>query len=88
VRYEAELYGAGAHELIERLHAVPEDVGSVMLIGHNPGFEDLVLALAGPAALQDKFPTAALATLAVPAWSEVAPGSGELLDLVRPRELA
>jgi phosphohistidine phosphatase len=59
-----------------------------MLIGHNPGLEDLVLALAGPGAVGEKFPTAALATLAVPAWSEIEPGAGELLDLVRPRELA
>ena len=57
---EDALYGAGASALLARLHEVPDEVASVMLIGHNPGMRQLAVDLAG---LDDKFPTAALATL-------------------------
>ena len=48
VRYEPGLYGAGAGELLERLHGVAGDIGAVMLIGHNPAIEQLAHALARP----------------------------------------
>jgi phosphohistidine phosphatase len=87
---EDELYGATAGSWIERLNRVPEETESVMVIGHNPALQMLVLALAGPDdAVRDKFPTGALATLAfdVP-WSELQPGSATLTALVRPKDLA
>src|SRR2546423_8442596 len=93
VRVERELYGAGADALLERLHAVPDAVASVMLIGHNPGLEDLVLSLARPADKRDeieaKFPTAALATLAFDGehWADLCPDAADLVAYVRPRDL-
>jgi phosphohistidine phosphatase len=92
VRIEDELYGASGAELLGRLREVPDEVESVMLIGHNPGIEDLALGLAaGGARLEDmkrKFPTAALATLKVPDnWKELAPGSAELVAFVTPKGL-
>jgi phosphohistidine phosphatase len=92
VRMEEELYRASANGLLSRLQEVPDDVASVMLIGHNPAIEDLALALAaGGARLDDmesKFPTGALATLDVPdSWRELAPDSAELVGFVTPKEL-
>jgi phosphohistidine phosphatase len=88
---EPELYGAGAGALLARLHEVPAAVASVMLIGHNPGLQQLALLLARPGPglreLEAKFPTAALATLAVPGWSTLDRGTAELIDFVRPRDL-
>src|ERR687891_2619567 len=73
VRFERELYGASAGALLDRLHGVPEEVGSVMLIGHNPALQLLALDLARPTPglreLEAKFPTAGLATLAFPGAS-------------------
>lgn len=45
------LYLAPAPKMIEALQAVPETVRSVLLIGHNPGMQDLALMLAGGPAL-------------------------------------
>jgi phosphohistidine phosphatase len=87
------LYAASEAELFARLEALPEAVGSVMLIGHNPGLEELALALAsdgpGLARLRGKYPTAALATIDLPAtrWSEVRRGTGELVGYVQPADL-
>jgi phosphohistidine phosphatase len=41
VRVERELYGASARELLARLRRLPDDVGSVLVIGHNPGMHEL-----------------------------------------------
>jgi phosphohistidine phosphatase len=90
---EPELYGAGAGALLARLHEVPPAVASVMLIGHNPGMQQLALLLAHPGPelreLEAKFPTAALATLAFPGpdWRTLDRGTAELIGFVRPRDL-
>jgi phosphohistidine phosphatase len=92
---EPELYGADAGGLIERLRRVPDDVPSVMLIGHNPAVQVLVLRLATRAGdrsevaeVQSKFPTGALATLEIDcAWSELRPGCARLSSFVRPKHL-
>jgi phosphohistidine phosphatase len=89
---EPGLYSATTHELLARLRHVPEDVESVMVIGHNPTMQTLVLSLASGRELSDvqaKFPTGALATLTFEScWSELSPGCARLTAFVRPKELA
>ena len=93
VELEAALYAAWAETLLERLRAVPDERRSVMLIGHNPGLEDLALMLAsaGPERdrVEEKFPTAALATLRTPtaSWKELSPGGAVLAAYVVPKQL-
>ncbi len=95
---ESSFYTATCSEIIERLHKVPEEYASVMVVGHNPAMQTLVLRLASArngapdgsnlADVQRKFPTGALATLSFEcAWSELGPGRAELTALVRPRDL-
>jgi phosphohistidine phosphatase len=93
VQIRSELYAASAADLLEVLREVPDGVESVMLIGHNPGIQDLALSLArsGPeiARVSSKFPTAALATLELRGnWRELGPGSARLVSLVKPKELS
>jgi phosphohistidine phosphatase len=93
VSIEDGLYGASSGGLLERLREVPEDLESVMLVGHQPAIQELALDLAGDGAelarVRAKFPTAALATLLFAGeWSELAPGSAELVAYVKPKELA
>jgi phosphohistidine phosphatase len=95
ISLEKQLYLASESELLERLQALPEDVGIVLLIGHNEGIGELAAALAGHGPrdvlehLRDKYPTGALATLRLPQgpWTDLAPGKCELLAFVRPRDL-
>jgi phosphohistidine phosphatase len=91
VQLEDQLYGASSETLLHRLRAVPDEIGSVLLIGHNPGLQELALELARNGRereqLEAKFPTAALATLVVPSWSGLNPGSADLLAFVRPKQL-
>ena len=92
VEVEPRLYAASESELLDRLREVNDDVESVMLIGHNPGIEELALALAGSGedldAVARKFPTAALATLEFDGpWSDLGPGDAELTAFVKPKQL-
>jgi phosphohistidine phosphatase len=93
-RVEAELYAASSDQLLERIRAVPAMVASLMLIGHNPGLQQLALALAASGAelerLRTKFPTAALATLTLAdtPWSQVAEADAVLATYVTPKQLS
>jgi phosphohistidine phosphatase len=89
VKVEDDLYGAGSASLLARLKAVPATVGTVLLIGHNPGMEDLARLLDRDGlASVEKFPTAALAVLRfdIGAWSELNPGTGHLATFFTPRD--
>lgn len=96
VSFEAELYEAAKHDLLERLRRLDEHLCSVLLIGHNPGLERLALALstghgeAGPLArLAEKFPTGTLAVLDtdIGAWAALQEGTCRLTGFVRPADL-
>lgn len=94
VEVSAELYEAGAASLLHRLNLLPETVGSVLIIGHNPAIEGLAIGLtsAGSAAAIDrmktKYPTGALATLVIDAaWADLAWESATLEGFVVPKEL-
>jgi phosphohistidine phosphatase len=92
VGVERDLYLASAVDLLDRMRLVPAEVGSVLLIGHNPAIQELALMLARPAAevdpIRQKFPTAALATLIFDSpWEQLSPGRAELTGFVKPRDL-
>jgi len=64
----------------------------VMLVGHNPGLEQLLLHLAGETVTRPAdgklLTTTALAWLAMPGdWHDLPRGSATLLSLTRPRDL-
>src|SRR4029450_3659362 len=88
---ERELHGAGGAELLDRLRQVSNRASSAMLIGHNPGIQDLALALAAGApalaGLREKFPTGALATVELDGerWLDI--DNGTVPALVTPRSL-
>ena len=93
-----ELYLADPEQLLAILRAVPETTRSVMLVGHNPGLQELTLLLIGPEALQpanpdmrrlmDSFPTAGLVEFAIAGpWSTLGKGGARLQRFLDPREL-
>jgi len=94
-RWEKTLYLATPDELLDVIHAAPAEAESILLVGHNPGFEQLVLRLVPRDAdgargeVETKYPTASLAemTFAVDRWDDVADGGGRLVRFVRPRDL-
>ena len=89
---ENELYTASSADLLARIRRVPDVVTSAMLIGHNPGLQELALALSSAGdeleRLKAKFPTAGLATLAFPKpLSRLEPADATLVAYVVPKQL-
>ena len=86
---DPRLYLASPSGVLAVLRTVPEThAGSVMIVGHNPGLEDLVAQLTGE---QQDFPTAALAHIGLPIdrWRDLKGSTrGRLLRLWRPKEIA
>jgi phosphohistidine phosphatase len=95
VRFEKRLYGAGEDELLDLVRGLDDAAETVLVIGHNPGMQELALRLAaaasGPDAehLRERFPTAALAVYeSEGGWAALADGRGRLRSYVTPRDRA
>lgn len=90
IHWEAGIYEAAPGTLLKLLATCPAEARRVLLVGHNPGLDQLLLYLCPAAPLNSAgklLTTAALARVALPDdWQVLDPGCGELLDLVRPRE--
>ena len=96
VEWVDRVYLASPATLMDILHGLDDRLEDVMLCGHNPGLEDLLLDLAGRdkgnpllGEVAEKFPTAAFAVLEldIDRWADLAPGCGRLVHLARPRDL-
>jgi phosphohistidine phosphatase len=95
VVFPPALYLASVRTLLTRLRRLPPRVRSVLVIGHDPGLDQLVQTLAEdgrPKALRrfaQGFKTGALAELRVPdeGWSALGPGGAFLVRFTRPKDL-
>src|SRR2546421_2803791 len=45
MRYDTRIYEAGAARLVEVVREIAEPAASAMLVGHNPGMEELITLL-------------------------------------------
>jgi phosphohistidine phosphatase len=92
VRWEPRIYGAEVPDLLDVLGEIPRSAKRVMLVGHNPGLEDLVLRLGGDSVKIPEdgklLPTATVARLRMPTdWGKLRPGAAKLVSITRPKEL-
>jgi len=86
VEYDEAIYGASSAELVTLVNRLPDSCSCAMMVGHNPGFEDLVGRLSGS---HERMPTAALACLEFPVekWADVGEQEGKLVWVLTPKEL-
>lgn len=92
---EHDLYEASAGDILRVVRTANDGAETVLVIGHNPGLEDLARALAGDGGKSDmrrlhkKFPTGAAAVIdfATAKWAEIEPGAGRLRVFQRPKDL-
>jgi phosphohistidine phosphatase len=93
ILFEDGLYLATTRQLMVRLKQIPAGVKSAMVIGHNPGFQELASILSDvatgplPTRIAAGFPTGALAgyDIAVP-WSALDRRRAHLVTFVTPKE--
>jgi len=84
--YDERIYEASPHSLRQVVAGVDDEFDNVMLVGHNPGFEGFVTLLTGD---HESMPTATLAVIELDSsnWADIAPGSGKLAEIIRPKDV-
>ncbi len=92
MRSEPRIYEASPDLLLSVIKGTEPEVGTLLMVGHNPGFEELLRLLVRHEdryGAMKKYPTAGLAVVDVPAhaWHELSPRSGRLLRFVTPSTL-
>lgn len=96
VEWDRRIYLASSATLMDLLREIEGEPASILMIGHNPGLEDLIFDLVpddGSSPLRDvveqKFPTAAFAVLEldIERWADADERCARLVALTRPRDL-
>jgi phosphohistidine phosphatase len=92
IKQEPQIYEAGVGSLLEVLGRCPKKARRVLIVGHNPGFENLVAYLGGEGVSTPPdgklMPTAALARLQMPdSWKTLSAGCARLITIQRAKAL-
>lgn len=99
VEYRENLYLAEPAKILAAVRGCRAQISNLMVVGHNPGLEATAALLAREPvrrkerarheALEEKFPTCALAILDfdVGRWRDVMQAEGKLVDFIRPKDL-
>ncbi len=85
ILFDERIYEASAMSLLEVVSGIADEYTSAMIVGHNPGFENLVRVLTGKI---EPMPTAALAVidLEINSWKEINAETGDLRKFILPKE--
>jgi phosphohistidine phosphatase len=93
-RFEGPLYGASDRGILAVIHETGGDAETILVLGHNPGMQDLAVDLTGAdpgeeaSRLRERFPTGALAVFETDeAWRDLAARHARLASFVVPRDL-
>jgi phosphohistidine phosphatase len=86
VRFDQRIYEASAVRLLEVVSQFDDEKKCILLVGHNPGLEDLLTLLTNNI---QHMPTGGLAVLSLnfKKWEKIVSGKVELRDFVKPKEL-
>lgn len=86
ISFDDSVYGASSSELMKIIRSLPIESACTLMVGHNPGFEDVVDRLTGE---HQRMPTAALACIEfdLDQWNNVENGRGRLVWLLTPKQL-
>lgn len=84
--FDESVYAASSAELIKVVRNIPDAASCAMMVGHNPGFEDLAERLAGS---PERMPTAALTCIQfeVDRWADVEDRAGKTLWRLTPKKI-
>jgi phosphohistidine phosphatase len=89
-RYSESLYGTNAAGVLSEIARTGDEVNTLLVVGHEPGVPDTAVALDPTGMIADRiakrFPTSAIATLAVDgSWSRILSTGATLTDFHIPR---
>jgi phosphohistidine phosphatase len=81
--FDERVYAATVGTLLAVVRGISDDVGSALVVGHNPGVADLVAMLADE---ELEMKTSAIAVLGLTdSWADAQPGRATLIAYATPR---
>ena len=85
-QFDQRIYEASLSTLVQVLSEIPDDAKAAMLVGHNPGMEEMLAFLTRESR---HMPTCALAKISIggSSWKEAQRGDGKLEWFVTPKDL-
>jgi phosphohistidine phosphatase len=84
-QFDQRIYEASLSTLVQIVSEIPDDKKAAMLVGHNPGMEELLAFLTRE---HRQVPTGALARISIDSsWKEAGRSSGKLEWFVTPKDL-
>lgn len=85
IAFDERIYEASPRALAQVVSELDGQIGSAMLVGHNPGIEGFIRFLTGDV---ESMPTASLAIidLDIQDWKEVGPEKGTVRQIARPKD--
>ncbi|WP_262693279.1 SixA phosphatase family protein [Kordiimonas aquimaris] len=95
VKHERGLYGASADSILSIVRTQDCEHENLMFVGHNPGFEDIILGLSGAEEtvgdllrIKRKYPTAAFSVIDfdVDTFAQIGLGGGCLTQFIKPKD--
>ena len=86
VRFDQRIYEAGGLRLLEVVSQIENERKTALLVGHNPGIQELLMLLTGES---KRVPTATLikVELKTSKWINAADKRAKLASLIKPRGL-
>ncbi|MEZ4562730.1 MAG: histidine phosphatase family protein [Thermomicrobiales bacterium] len=84
-----QIYDASVNTLLAVVRSILDEVETALVVGHNPGFEEVAAALAGIDEDDVLLPTAAYAhiTFDTDSWDKVRRGAGTWVGITSPKDL-
>ncbi|GII93660.1 SixA phosphatase family protein [Sinosporangium siamense] len=82
--FERDIYNAYVEELFALLRRTAPEVGTLLLIGHNPGVHELIMSVTGVEDDEAFKPGSFAIVEADSAWADLAPGDGRETARWRP----
>jgi phosphohistidine phosphatase len=83
VQYDSRLYLADEDDTLDVIGETPDEVRTLLIIGHNPAMQQVASSLTGQGDLG--FPTTAIAVVDLGSWARLVPGAGSARAFWTPR---
>jgi phosphohistidine phosphatase len=93
--FDERVYLASVEVLLELVRSFDDAAQCLLLVGHNPGLEDLALSLSVPdgaplrTEIEIKYPTGTVVQIELPIerWTDIMERTGRIVSFIRPRDL-
>ena len=89
VRFDEDIYAASWRTLLKIVQSAERKADSLLIVGHNPGLQNLAVELGGDPEIARHFPTASVVALSLPvkSWRDVRPGGGSTDLFLKPKDV-